>query len=103
MCRFKSGLGYRCDLPASRAEMAAMDDRRERSQAPPPPRELFADRVAVVVNGNAKQVTDDLVDILDQIVQSGDLFVSRSLAEATEIARTIVRRGYPTVLTGGGD
>lgn len=80
------------------------EDRRERaSQAPPPPRELFADRVAVVVNGNAKQVTDDLVDILDQIVQSGDLFVSRSLAEATEIARTIVRRGYPTVLTGGGD
>ena len=62
-----------------------MDDRR--SQAPPPPRELFADRVAVVVDGNAKQVTDDLVDILDQIVQSGDLFVSRSLAEATEIAR----------------
>lgn len=81
------------------------DDRRGRaqSQVPPPPRELFADRVAVVVNGNAKQVTDDLVDILDQIVQSGDLFVSRSLAEANEIARTIVRRGYPTVLTGGGD
>ncbi len=80
------------------------EDRRERrSNVPPPPREIFADRVAVVVNGNAKQVTDDLVDILDQIVQSGDLFVSRSLAEATEIARTIVRRGYPTVLTGGGD
>lgn len=79
------------------------EDRRERASHAPPPRELFADRVAVVVNGNAKQVTDDLVDILDQIVQSGDLFVSRSLAEATEIARTIVRRGYPTVLTGGGD
>lgn len=66
-------------------------------------RELFADRVAVVVNGNAKQVTDDLVDVLDQIVQSGDLFVSRSLPEADEIASTIVRRGYPTVLTAGGD
>lgn len=80
------------------------EDRRERPYSQvPPPRELFADRVAVVVNGNAKQVTDDLVDILDQIVQSGDLFVSRSLAEANEIARTIVRRGYPTVLTGGGD
>ncbi len=81
------------------------EDRRDRghSQPPPAPRELFADRVAVVVNGNAKQVTNDLVDILDQIVQSGDLFVSRSLGEATEIARTIVRRGYPTVLTGGGD
>lgn len=70
---------------------------------PATPRELFRDRVAVVVNGNAKQVTDDLVDILDQIVQSGDLFVSRSLEEGDEIARTIARRGYPTVLTAGGD
>ncbi|MDD9940479.1 MAG: diacylglycerol kinase family protein [Myxococcales bacterium] len=61
------------------------------------------DRIAVVVNGNAKQVTDELVETLDQIVQSGDLFVSRSLEEAHDIARTIVVRGYPTVLTGGGD
>ncbi len=61
------------------------------------------DRVAVVVNGNAKQVTDDLVEMLDQIVQSGDLFVSRSLSEGRDIARRIVVRGYPTVLTGGGD
>lgn len=60
-------------------------------------------RVAVVVNGNAKNVTDELVSILDQIVHSGDLFVSRSLDEGREIARTIVRRGYPTVLSGGGD
>jgi diacylglycerol kinase family enzyme len=62
-----------------------------------------ADRVAVVVNGNAKQVTEELVETLDQIVQSGDLFVSRSLDEGTDIARAIVERGYPTVLTGGGD
>lgn len=61
------------------------------------------DRVAVVVNGNAKRVNDDLVEILDQIVASGDLFVSRDLDEGHEIARTIVERGYPTVLTGGGD
>ena len=76
------------------------------SEPPAPattPKALFADRVAVVVNGNAKRVTDDLVDILDQIVQSGDLFVSRSIEEGDEIARTIVRRGYPTVLTAGGD
>jgi diacylglycerol kinase family enzyme len=59
--------------------------------------------VAGVVNGNAKQVTGDLVEMLDQIVQSGDLFVSRSMEEGKEIARTIVERGYPTVLTGGGD
>jgi diacylglycerol kinase family enzyme len=65
--------------------------------------ETAADRVAVVVNGNAKQVTEELVETLDQIVQSGDLFVSRSLQEGKEIARSIVERGYPTVLTGGGD
>jgi diacylglycerol kinase family enzyme len=59
--------------------------------------------VAVVVNGRAKQVTEELVETLDQIVQSGDLFVSRSLEEGKDIARMIVERGYPTVLTGGGD
>ena len=62
-----------------------------------------ADRVAVVVNGKAKQVTEELVETLEQIVQSGDLFVSRSLDEGRDIARVIVERGYPTVLTGGGD
>jgi len=61
------------------------------------------DRVAVVVNGNAKQVTAELVQTLDQIVKSGDLFVSRSLEEGRGIARDIVERGYRTVLTGGGD
>lgn len=70
---------------------------------PPAAPQRYHDRVAVVVNGNAKQVTDDLVTVLDQIVQSGDLFVSRSLEEGRDIARVIVERGYPTVLTGGGD
>ncbi len=60
-------------------------------------------RVAVVVNGNAKGVSDEIVDVLDQIVQSGDLFVSRDLDEGKDIARRIVGRGYHTVLTGGGD
>ncbi len=62
-----------------------------------------ADRVAIVVNGNAKRVTDDLVEVLDQIVQSGDLFVSRSVEEGQDIALRIVDQGYPVVLTGGGD
>ncbi|MBN1655411.1 MAG: hypothetical protein JXA30_16720 [Deltaproteobacteria bacterium] len=61
------------------------------------------DRVAVVVNGNARGVTEDLVKILDQIVENGDLFVSRSMVEGREIARLITERGYRTVLTGGGD
>ncbi len=75
------------------------DQPPERASSPPPAFE----RVAVVVNGNARGVTRDLVEVLDQIVQRGDLFVSRSLEEAHRIARTIVERGYPTVLTGGGD
>jgi diacylglycerol kinase family enzyme len=61
------------------------------------------DRVAVVLNGNARQVTDELVESFDQLVGSGDLFLSRSLDEAPGIALEIVESGYPVVLTGGGD
>jgi diacylglycerol kinase family enzyme len=65
----------------------------------PPPRE----RIAVVVNGNARSVTDEVISTLDQILLGGDLFVSRRLEDSSEIARTLVSRGYGTVLTGGGD
>jgi diacylglycerol kinase family enzyme len=60
-------------------------------------------RVAVVVNGNAKDATQEVIATLDQILMGGDLFVSRRLEDAAEIARTVVGRGYGTVLTGGGD
>lgn len=60
-------------------------------------------RVAVVLNGNARQVTDQLVESFDQVVGSSDLFLSRSLDEAHGIALSIVDTGYPVVLTGGGD
>lgn len=62
-----------------------------------------AGRVAVVLNGNARQVTDQLVESFDQVVRSGDLFLSKSLREAHGIAQEIVETGYPVVLTGGGD
>lgn len=62
-----------------------------------------AERVAVVLNGNARQVTDELVESFDQLVGAGDLFLSRSLGEAHGIASEIVDSGYPVVLTGGGD
>jgi len=66
--------------------------------APPSP-----GRLAVVVNGNAKRVDQEVISTLDRILAGGDLFVSRRLSDAREIARTIVARGYQTVLTGGGD
>lgn len=56
-----------------------------------------------MVNGNAKSVTEDVISMLDQILRGTDLFVSHSLPEAKQIARTVVERGYGTVLTGGGD
>ncbi len=60
-------------------------------------------RIAVVVNGNAKSVTEDVISTLDQILSGGDLFVSRRIEEASEIAQILLDRSYGTVLTGGGD
>lgn len=57
----------------------------------------------MVVNGNAKSVTEEVISTLDQILKGGDLFVSRQLSEAPEIAERLVEGGYQTVLTGGGD
>ena len=60
-------------------------------------------RIAVIVNGNAKSVTDEVLATLDEILEAGDLYVSRSLDEGAAIAKTVLDRGYGTVLTGGGD
>lgn len=62
-----------------------------------------APRIAVVVNGNARSVNDEVISTLDRILAGGDLFVSRQLSDLREIAKTVLGRGYSTVLTGGGD
>lgn len=59
--------------------------------------------MAVVVNGRAKNVTAQVISTLDRILEGSDLFVSRRIEDAREIAQTLVVRGYDTVLTGGGD
>ncbi|HVR18083.1 MAG TPA: diacylglycerol kinase family protein [Polyangiaceae bacterium] len=71
-----------------------------RSENPAP---VTLRRVAVVVNGRAKNVTADVISTLDRILEGSDLFVSRNLDDARDIAKTLVVRGYDTVLTGGGD
>lgn len=68
-----------------------------------PPSSLRNDRVAVVLNGNAKSVTRDVIETVDSILESGDLFVSRRVEDSVGIARTLIDRGYGTILTGGGD
>jgi len=60
-------------------------------------------RIAVVVNGNAKSVSSEVIATLDQILEGGDLYISRRVEDSEAIAATLLDRGYDTILTGGGD
>jgi diacylglycerol kinase family enzyme len=60
-------------------------------------------RLGVVVNGNARSVTSDVLKTLDEVLDSGDIFLSRRIEESGSIARTLLDRGYDTILTAGGD
>ena len=62
-----------------------------------------SERVAVLLNANAKSVSEKLRRQLEAFVPADDLFFSRTFDEARSIARTVLSRGYRTVLTGGGD
>ncbi|MBN1961140.1 MAG: hypothetical protein JW841_09350 [Deltaproteobacteria bacterium] len=60
-------------------------------------------RVAVILNRNARRVNDKLARRIKEIVGGDNLFYSRTLEDAEAYAREIVRRGYGTVVCGGGD
>ncbi len=62
-------------------------------------------RVAVVLNGNAKAVTERVIRDVRGLLRDGPsgLYVSRSIEESEFIARSIVKRGFDVVLCGGGD
>jgi diacylglycerol kinase family enzyme len=62
-----------------------------------------ADRVAVLLNGNAKAVNSRVRAALSSVVPGEHLFFSTSQAEANHIAEEVVARRYRTVFTGGGD
>ncbi len=61
------------------------------------------ERVAVLLNANAGAVSEALRRELENFVPPEDVFYSRTLEDARAIARTVLERGYSTVLTGGGD
>jgi len=63
----------------------------------------FAHRAAFLLNRNARGVSDRFIERLAAIVPAGDLFLSRTLEDATVFARAIARRGYGQVFLGGGD
>ena len=61
------------------------------------------EKVAVLLNANAKAVTERLRRELEQFVPPEDVFYSRSFDDARAISKMVLGRGYRTVLTGGGD
>ena len=60
-------------------------------------------KVAIILNGNAREVNEGLIRELGQVIQDETLFVSRSLEQSKFIARTILNKGFDVVLCGGGD
>lgn len=61
------------------------------------------ERVAVLLNANARRVTEKLARKMERIVGRDNLFYSDSLEAAESFSREIVSRGYGTVVCGGGD
>lgn len=60
-------------------------------------------KVAVLLNANARKVTDRVIRSLSHVVPEEDLFVSRSQLDARRITQTVLERRYHTVFMGGGD
>ena len=60
-------------------------------------------RVAVIVNENARGVGRRVIDDLSGLVAPHDLYVSSNLDHSRQIAAKVVERAYDTVLFGGGD
>ena len=60
-------------------------------------------RFAVILNANARRVSQEMAEQVGEVVPPEDLFLSSSAEEAATIADEIVRRGYGTVFAGGGD
>jgi diacylglycerol kinase family enzyme len=63
----------------------------------------FPEQTAVLLNGNAKQVSPRVRDVLSSLVPADNLFFSRDPGDADRIADTVMSRGFDTVFTGGGD
>ena len=64
---------------------------------------VATERVAVILNKNAKQVDASVAKRLARLVPASDFFYSHTLEESEAFARQMVQRGYGTILCGGGD
>src|SRR5207302_1319615 len=68
-----------------------------------PPRPVDEAKVAVLLNANARKVTDRVVRTLSHAVPEGDLYLSKSELDVRRIAQAVLDRRYHTVFLGGGD
>ena len=57
----------------------------------------------MVLNGNAKAVTESVIRELGEVVDGESVFVSQSTEQSRFIARTLIHRRYDVVFCGGGD
>lgn len=61
-------------------------------------------RIAVVLNRNARSITDNVIDEVKSHISKDDkVFVSGSLDEAKSIVKDIIYEGFEVVMSGGGD
>lgn len=74
-----------------------------REPAPRPDVEGHRPRVAVVLNGNARSVTDAVLRDLRHVLRDETLYISQSVEQSRFIARHLVNKRFDVVLCGGGD
>jgi diacylglycerol kinase family enzyme len=60
-------------------------------------------RFAVYLNSNARRVSPDVVERIEELVHPDDIFTSDDPQSAYGHAACILDRQYPTVFVGGGD
>ena len=64
---------------------------------------LWDKDIVVILNANARKVTNKIVGRVKNFVPEAQLYVSKTVEEGQEYVRDIVRRGYSHVVLGGGD
>jgi diacylglycerol kinase family enzyme len=64
---------------------------------------LATDNFAVMLNANARQMNEQVVDRVARMVTPENLYVSENSDDALAITKDISARAIPTVFTGGGD
>jgi diacylglycerol kinase family enzyme len=60
-------------------------------------------RIAVLLNRNARHVSDRVARRLANVVGKDHVFQTGTVDEAEAVSREVVQRGYGTIVSGGGD